>query len=141
MSNDKSGGRGAYDVGYGKPPKRTRFKKGQSGNHKGRPRKPKTVSREVADILNEPVVVTTGRERRNMPAFEASVRRLVQRTIKNRDLAAMMAFVKLCELHGAMKPQPVEQGGGVIFAPPGVDFREWLDANTELGPACADDDE
>lgn len=26
------------DVGYGKPPKRTQFKPGQSGNPKGRPR-------------------------------------------------------------------------------------------------------
>lgn len=27
-----------YEVGYGKPPKSTRFKKGQSGNPGGRPR-------------------------------------------------------------------------------------------------------
>lgn len=30
-----------YPVGHGKPPKHTQFKKGQSGNPKGRPRKPK----------------------------------------------------------------------------------------------------
>lgn len=29
---------GNYDVGYGKPPKHTRFQKGQSGNAKGRPK-------------------------------------------------------------------------------------------------------
>jgi hypothetical protein len=28
-----------YKVGYGRPPLRTRFKKGQSGNRKGRPPK------------------------------------------------------------------------------------------------------
>jgi len=27
-----------YDVGYGKPPKQSRFKKGHSGNPYGRPR-------------------------------------------------------------------------------------------------------
>ena len=37
-------GRG-YEVGYGKPPKATRFKKGQSGNPKGRPRRQKTLGR------------------------------------------------------------------------------------------------
>jgi hypothetical protein len=30
------------EVGYGKPPKGTRFKKGQSGNPSGRPKKGKT---------------------------------------------------------------------------------------------------
>lgn len=27
-----------YEVGYGKPPQRTQFKKGQTGNPKGRPK-------------------------------------------------------------------------------------------------------
>ena len=27
-----------YDVGYGKPPKKHRFRKGQSGNARGRPK-------------------------------------------------------------------------------------------------------
>ena len=35
MSRDK---KGDYTVGYGKPPTATRFKKGQSGNPKGRPK-------------------------------------------------------------------------------------------------------
>lgn len=30
--------RPGYDVGYGKPPVATRFKQGQSGNPKGRPK-------------------------------------------------------------------------------------------------------
>ena len=33
---------GDYEVGYGKPPKHSRFKPGQSGNPKGRPRVPAT---------------------------------------------------------------------------------------------------
>lgn len=33
-----------YDVGYGKPPKKTQFTKGQSGNPRGRPKRPETVS-------------------------------------------------------------------------------------------------
>jgi hypothetical protein len=36
---------GAYEVGYGKPPVEHRFKKGQSGNRLGRPRKPKSTKR------------------------------------------------------------------------------------------------
>ena len=44
-----------YDVGYGKPPKRTRFKAGISGNLKGRPkRKPMALAEIVGKVLNAP---------------------------------------------------------------------------------------
>lgn len=37
-----------YEVGYGKPPKNTQFKKGQSGNKLGRKKKPLPLSLEEA---------------------------------------------------------------------------------------------
>lgn len=46
--------KGDYEVGYGKPPEHSQFKKGQSGNPNGRPRKAKTNSRgSWADIVFE----------------------------------------------------------------------------------------
>lgn len=43
-----------YEVGYGKPPEHSRFKKGQSGNPNGRPRKAKANNRgSWADIVFE----------------------------------------------------------------------------------------
>ena len=47
-----------YKVGYKKPPLHTRFRKGQSGNPRGRPRGSKNLSTLLTDALNEPVVVT-----------------------------------------------------------------------------------
>jgi S-adenosylmethionine/arginine decarboxylase-like enzyme len=44
-------------VGYGKPPLHTRFKKGQSGNPRGRPRGAKNLSTLVSDALDQTVVV------------------------------------------------------------------------------------
>lgn len=32
-----------YEIGYGKPPKEYQFKKGQSGNKKGRPKNSKNT--------------------------------------------------------------------------------------------------
>jgi hypothetical protein len=40
-------------VGYGKPPKHTRFRKGQSGNPKGRPKKNHTNMNELIMKENE----------------------------------------------------------------------------------------
>lgn len=50
----------SYAVGYGKPPVASRFKKGVSGNLKGRPRKPRdahataTEARKVNSLLAKP---------------------------------------------------------------------------------------
>jgi hypothetical protein len=38
-----------YDIGFGKPPKKTRFKKGQSGNPAGRPRGSKNTPKLLSD--------------------------------------------------------------------------------------------
>ena len=40
-------------VGYGKPPEWSRFKKGQSGNPQGRPKKVQTVATLTKEILDE----------------------------------------------------------------------------------------
>jgi hypothetical protein len=47
-------------VGYGKPPLWTQFKKGCSGNPKGRPKKAKNLKTDLKELLNEPVTVKTG---------------------------------------------------------------------------------
>lgn len=42
-----------YEVGYRKPPKKHQFKKGQSGNRKGRPKKKESSDDLWQRILNE----------------------------------------------------------------------------------------
>ena len=46
-----------YQVGYGKPPRHTRFKRGQSGNPRGRPREAKNLPTLLTEALNERVIV------------------------------------------------------------------------------------
>jgi len=75
---------GSYDVGYRKPPAEHRFKKGQSGNPLGRPRKKRVSGRrtdpafgtQLADglLLEEayrPVTVREGGKTYQIPAIQA----------------------------------------------------------------------
>jgi hypothetical protein len=69
-----------YEVGYGKPPPHTRFKKGQSGNPRGRPAGAKNLKTLLTDALNEPVVVTENGGHRKITKRQAIVTQLVNRS-------------------------------------------------------------
>ena len=64
-----------YKVGYKKPPLHSRFKKGQSGNPRGRPRGAKNFSSVLNDALNQPVFVTENGRRRKISKRELGIRR------------------------------------------------------------------
>ncbi len=126
MANKKKPS-GDYEVGYGKPPKSGQIKKGEKRNPKGRPTKRNREQVDVAATLNEPLAVNNSGIRRKMPPFEVSVRRLVERALKQKNLPAILEFLDLCETYGLMVPPPVEYGAGVVTAPGGVDFHEWAE--------------
>ena len=72
--------RGDYDVGYGKPPRHTRFAKGQSGNPRGRPCGAKNFTTLLEEALHEPVTVTENGGRRKVSKRQAIVTQLVNRS-------------------------------------------------------------
>ena len=59
-----------YEVGYGKPPKATRFRKGVSGNPTGRPKGSRSISSILAKLGRERVKVTTNGKTRTMTKLE-----------------------------------------------------------------------
>jgi hypothetical protein len=46
-------------IGFGSPPETTRWKKGQSGNPKGRPKSKSETLQDAAEILNQPIKART----------------------------------------------------------------------------------
>ena len=125
--------RGDNEVGYGKPPKEHRFPKGRSGNVSGRPNSKKSGLTDISGLLNEPVKVKAGGKVREMGPFEAGLRKLAKRAV-DKDLRAILKFVKYCEEYGAFAPPSAVTGGGVVRAPKGVNFHEWLESVTEEVP-------
>src|SRR5256885_3934382 len=73
---------GDYEVGYGKPPRHTRFKKGQSGNLRGRPSGSKNLSTLVIEALNQLVVVAENGGRRKITKRQAIITQLVNQSAK-----------------------------------------------------------
>jgi Family of unknown function (DUF5681) len=76
-----------YEVGYGKPPRQTRFSKGQSGNPRGRPRGTKNLKTLLLEILSEQIIATANGRRRKITKAAAIVIQLVNRAATG-DLAS-----------------------------------------------------
>jgi len=70
------------DVGYGNPPARSRFKKGQSGNPTGRRSGTKNLKTDLSEELQESVMVREGERATRISKQRAVVKTLVNRTLK-----------------------------------------------------------
>ncbi len=133
MAEEKKNPTGDYKVGKCKPPKEHQWGKGQSGNPRGRPKSTNSGGTDVAAILEAPVKVKVGGKECDMSPVEAGLRQLAKKAVGG-NLNAIVKFVKVCEEYGAIALPPAATVGGVVVAPRGVDFDEWLDRVTELVP-------
>jgi hypothetical protein len=83
------------DVGYGRPPRHSQFKKGASGNPKGRPRKSRNAKIIIREVLRTNIEVTLNGKKQSIPVLEAVLRRLAGAAIANNDLKAAQQLVNL----------------------------------------------
>jgi len=82
------------DVGYGRPPQDTRFKKGASGNPKGRPKGSRNVAAVFAKTLREKVVINEHGKRKAITKLEAAIKQFVNKAAGG-DLRALQMLVNL----------------------------------------------
>lgn len=93
-----------YKVGPGKPPLHTRFKKGQSGNPRGR--QAKNLPALLVEALNQPVAITENGRRRQVTKREAVIAQLVDKSAAA-DLRAtkmLLDILKDIEKHAGKAP-------------------------------------
>jgi hypothetical protein len=87
-----------YEVGRGKPPLHTRFKPGQSGNAKGRPKGVRNFRTDVQATLKAPVKVTREGKRRKLSTQEAALLRLREKALSG-DARALDRLLGLAQAY------------------------------------------
>ena len=107
MSFDKKSN---YPVGYAKPPRKTRFEKGKSGNPAGRVKGSKNVSNLLLDALGEPVVVNENGARKRITKVEAMFKQLVNKGASGdaRSIQLLLAEMR-SRLESELPPDQVSQ--------------------------------
>ena len=70
------------EVGYGKPPRHTRFKKGQSGNPSGRPKGRIGYKARLPKLLGEKVTVNINGNPRKISKFDAAMLQQINKAAK-----------------------------------------------------------
>lgn len=86
INNEKSSE--SYQVGYGKPPKRTQFQKGRSGNPNGRPKGALNFTTVFVRTLREKVITTENGKRKTITKLEAVLKQVVNQAASG-DLRAI----------------------------------------------------
>jgi hypothetical protein len=98
-------------VGYGRPPKHSRFKPGVSGNPKGRPkRKPHAVAEIIKNALGAPVQYREQGQTKTAPREEVGLKRLVADAVHG-DLAAAATILRVrarCARIGEVGSETIE---------------------------------
>ena len=94
------------DVGFGKPPKNSRFKPGQSGNPKGRPKGAKGLRTELKEELSERISVTEGGSVRRVSKLRAMLKAMTAKALKG---DARAANVMLNLVQSVLEDEPNEQ--------------------------------
>jgi len=82
-----------YKVGKGRPPKHTRYKKGQSGNPSGRKKLP-DVAQAAARVLEQKISVTQDGVRKRMPGIDALLSKAFAKALTG-DMRAAEFLIKI----------------------------------------------
>jgi hypothetical protein len=109
MPSDK---KGDYEVGYGRPPRHTRFKKGRSGNPRGRSPGSRNLSTLLCEALNEPVIVAENGGRRKISKRQAIIKQLVNQSAKGDWRAAKLLLDILQDIERRTEPETAESSFG-----------------------------
>jgi Family of unknown function (DUF5681) len=97
-SSEKPASAKEQKVGYRSPPVATRFKKGRSGNPKGRPKRQKTLEHAVVKVLGEKIWAHENGRRKVYTKRDACAKTLVNKAASG-DLKSIRLIVDIDRLN------------------------------------------
>ncbi len=136
-ADDERSDRETYAVGYGRPPLHSRFKPGQSGNPKGRPKQSRNMRSIVKQVLSEDMQIREGGRLRRMPAMEALVRTVLARSFKG-DPKALASLIVLMRQSGLSESD--ENSADLLHGPEYEEIIADFLARNGVGDPASDDD-
>jgi hypothetical protein len=95
-----------YSVGYKKPPRRTQFKPGQSGNSKGRPKKRATFAEVLLKELRKLVTINIGTRAQKVSMLEAIAMKHINKAANGDPKSTALVL-------NALKPFDSDQGNNI----------------------------
>lgn len=104
-----------YEVGYGRPPLHSRFKPGQSGNPKGRPKRHRNLRTVVEEALNRTIKLRDGDRTRSVSTLEVLVTSMLNKAVKG-DAKVLNVFIRLLGSVGITAEQPEPAGAEPVTA-------------------------
>jgi hypothetical protein len=102
-----SAGSKNYEIGYGRPPKSGRFRKGTSGNPSGRPKKPSDGNAEWQKELNSKLIINENGKRKVITKSVGIKRQLANKAVSGSIQAARLVlnWERKAEEKKAAEPQ------------------------------------
>ncbi len=97
-----------YEVGYGRPPKETQWKKGQSGNsNPRRSARDRSTVEMIERLFLKPIEITLYGKTKKVPTLEVIVRLISQKALSGdrRALAAQMKYQEFAARYRERKVQ------------------------------------
>lgn len=100
-----------FEVGYKKPPMYTRWKSGQSGNPKGRPKKIKEFEKLLDIELSKEITITEGGQKVRVSKRELIMKTLVHDAVKGdkRALKMLMPYITDHKTIGGFEPDAADR--------------------------------
>jgi uncharacterized protein DUF5681 len=117
------------EVGYKKPPKASQFKKGQSGNPKGRPKGSRSISTAFEEVIWKSVRIRQGDQRKSVPMIQAMLMAIMAKATQP-DIKAADLILKFAERFQHLTPKSAPAPASANTPKP----FEWTEEDETLLP-------
>jgi hypothetical protein len=114
-----------YEIGYRRPPASGRFRKGPSGNPKGRPKGSRNFLTLLEQELSQTIVVNENGKKKTMTRLQAVVKRIVTRALQG-DQKELLTLFEILRRTGSFERSSDEADEADELLPD--DYEAILDA-------------